>query len=119
MKLLLIKNFFKDKKILLPIIFGIIIILSNFIYVGWKVGLETSMLSLHYNIYFGIDQLGEAYRIYFYPIFSLLIFLINLSISFAIYNKQKIISFYLLCLAVLSNIFLLLGSGLIIIINEL
>ncbi len=33
---------------------------------------------LHYNIYFGIDKIGNSYQLYWLPLFGLIIILFNL-----------------------------------------
>ncbi|MFW0862297.1 MAG: hypothetical protein ACKKL6_01810 [Candidatus Komeilibacteria bacterium] len=39
---------------------------------------STDSLVLHYNIYFGIDQLGSGLKLYLMPLFGLIILAINL-----------------------------------------
>jgi len=39
---------------------------------------STDNLVLHYNIYFGIDQLGSGLKLYLMPLFGLIILAINL-----------------------------------------
>ncbi len=51
-------------------------------------GLTGDFLVLHYNVDFGIDFVAEPSRIFSWPLFSLVVFFINL-IILAIFNKNK------------------------------
>jgi len=46
------------------------------------------LLVLHYNVDFGIDLVSASGRIFIYPLFSLLVLAINLSLA-AVYNRHR------------------------------
>lgn len=47
---------------------------------------------LHYNIYFGVDLIGEWYRIFFLPASATILLLINIACGVLIYRKDATIS---------------------------
>lgn len=70
--------------------------------------IKGELLVLHYNVDFGIDLVASPGRILIYPLFSLLILIINLSVA-AVFNRQRealVYSGLLLSAAVLFTIFL-------------
>jgi len=78
---------------------------------------DQAFIPLHYNIYIGIDSYGIWQKIFILPGLGLLFAIINTIIAFLIYNKKKILS-YFLCLAnPIIQLILLLSTTLIILIN--
>ncbi len=69
---------------------------------------------LHYNIYRGVDFLGETGKIYFLPLMSLILIFINLIIADFFYKREKIISYiFVLSLPILTILLLIAGLNLI------
>ncbi len=56
---------------------------------------------LHYNVYFGVDQIGNYRQVYLLPIIGLLLFAINLVLSMFFYEQKKRIASYILLMAIL------------------
>lgn len=73
--------------------------------------LSSDLLVLHYNVDFGIDLVGSPRQIFYYPLFGLGIFLLNLIIAAALKQKKdfKVIVHMLLAVSTLLNIFLCLS----------
>jgi len=106
--------FIKDKLIIICIILSFLLNAVIWIILYYKIKPTAIPIPLHYNIYFGIDLIGEWYKIYFIPGFGLIIFFINLIISFIIYKTEKIISYFLIFASMFSQL-ILLGAVLLII----
>ena|SRR3989339_495332 len=49
-------------------------------------------LPLHYNIYFGIDQFGPWYQVFFLPILGTILLLVNTCFEAVFFQKERIIS---------------------------
>lgn len=62
-------------------------------------GLE---ITLHYNVYFGRDMIGEARRAYFLPFIGLIIFMINVSLSIYFYRLKERIAAYIFLITTLA-----------------
>jgi len=107
------KNFFlRDKVVLINLIVSLIILLALFGLFIYKIPLYKSnkQLFLHYNIYFGIDWIGQWYKIFIYPLLGALIFIINLSLGILFYNKEKVITYLLLFSATFCEIIICIAS---------
>ena len=66
---------------------------------------------LHYNIYFGIDQIGPGIKLYLLPIFGLLVIGINLLLSISKHATKRLIiyaSWLALCIQIFLGISLVL-----------
>jgi hypothetical protein len=73
---------------------------------------------LHYNVYLGVDMLGNYQRVYFLPLIGLILFGINLSLAIFLYRKKERIASYLLMIATLMiQLSLIVSTVSIIIIN--
>ncbi len=60
---------------------------------------------LHYNVYFGVDMIGDWWQAYFLPLITLIITLINTVLAYFFYkNKERIISYILLLASLLSQV---------------
>lgn len=75
------------------------------------------MLFLHYNILFGVDYIGEWWRVLFLPITGLLIFIMNFILGWLLFHKDKLISIILNSISLLCQIFVLIASGILVFLN--
>ncbi len=113
-KFLLKNNYWQDKKIFLAFIFSLLIN-AFFWFVVWYLTLSfENTIPLHYNIYFGVDILGDKKEIFKLPLIALLILIINFVLSFILYKQKKILSYFLILAGFLIQVFLL-TAGLLII----
>jgi len=78
---------------------------------------EQSFISLHYNIYLGIDLFGHWQNIFYLPGIGLLIFIINTISALLLYSKKEILSYFLSLSSALLQAFLLLATIFVILIN--
>lgn len=73
---------------------------------------------LHYNVYFGVDMMGNWGLVFIMPSVGLLLFFINFSLSLYFYRqKERIASYILLLTSLMIQLSLLVASASIIIIN--
>ncbi|SRR6056297_378334 len=78
---------------------------------------ELSFIPLHYNVYLGVDMFGHWQKILILPAIGLLIFFVNTILSFLIYNKKEVLSYFLSIGSLLCQIFLIIATILTILIN--
>lgn len=69
----------------------------------WQAGfiyrnLSGDLLVLHYNVDFGVDLVGDPYRVFLYPLFGLVAIILSLTLSAAFYRHRdfKILNHLLL-----------------------
>jgi hypothetical protein len=72
---------------------------------------------LHYNIYFGVDYVGDWKAVYAMPALALLIFLVNLVLSRFFYYKERLVAYLFAMMALLVQLLMMVGVGSIILIN--
>lgn len=73
---------------------------------------------IHYNVYFGVDMLGDWKNLFLMPAIGLFLFLVNLFLSIYFYQRKERIASYLLLIATLMiQLSLLVASVSVIIIN--
>lgn len=108
-----IKNFFKffikDRLMVFLLLAGILI--NTIIWANlFRIKMVDGMIPLHYNIYFGIDYMGEWHNIFIVPLLGLIILIFNFLLSLFLYFKDKFISYILSIVASFVQIILLLAS---------
>jgi|SaaInlStandDraft_4_1057021.scaffolds.fasta_scaffold128846_1 hypothetical protein len=105
-------------------IIGVSVLISIFLNLGIWIALHTSIkpslepVYLHYNIYFGIDLIGEWYRIYIIPLTGLIIILVNYLAGAIMYSSKKVLSYLVVIFAIPVNLFLALAAILLAFINR-
>lgn len=73
---------------------------------------------LHYNIYFGIDLIGEWYKIYLIPLTGLIVILVNYLAGVIMYSSKRVLSYLVVIFAIPVNLFLALSAILLAFINR-
>lgn len=108
------EKFFRNRVILFGLFSGLIINIGVWLYLALKVKSQSDPIFLHYNIYFGVDLIGEWYQIFIMPLTGLIIYFINLYFSYIIYRREKIISYSIISLTAVIQLIILLASFLIV-----
>ncbi len=112
----------KDRLIKITLILSVLFNLINWALIYYRftrflAGQEESII-LHYNIYFGIDKIGNWTSIYYLPLIGIVILLVNLFGGYLLYQKDKLISYFFLITALLVQILLILATFFIIVVNQ-
>ena len=117
-KLFFNQEFFKNHIVLWLLIFNFLTNLTNWIILAIFINKTQGNIILHYNVYFGVDNLGNWKQSFLAPAIGLFLFLINLSLAFFFYkNKERIASYSLLLASVIIQINLIISSVSVILIN--
>jgi hypothetical protein len=73
---------------------------------------------LHYNIYFGVDNIGDWKQAYAMPLIGLILFVLNLILAYFFYfKKERIASYTLLLASLMAQMCLIVASISVIMIN--
>lgn len=97
------KYFLKNKKILILFFSSLFLNLISWVYIFLNIKMQSDPIFLHYNIYYGVDLIGNWYQIYIYiPLISIVILFINFLISYILFKRSIVLSYLVLSL----NIFL-------------
>lgn len=76
------------------------------------------ILPLHYNIYFGVDFVGEWYKIFIMPFAGIFFVIVNFVLADIVYLRDKITSYFLTGAGTFIQVLLLLAAYAVIMINE-
>lgn len=112
--------FWRDRLIRYATLLAIIIHLSQWILIFVKLMPMVSgidYLSLHYNIYFGVDLIGSWKRVFVFPSVGLVFLVINTFLVAWFYKKEKFLSYILGLCTPLINAGILVALVLIILLN--
>lgn len=78
---------------------------------------EFGQIFLHYNVYFGIDNIGQWYMPFIIPILGLFIILFNNILAYIFYLREKIIAYILLISQTVLHLVLLAAAIFVILLN--
>lgn len=112
-----LKLYLRDWRNLIPLILSLGIQIFCWAYILFNIKSSVGRLFLHYNIVFGVNLLGEWWKILYFPIGGLVVILINFITSFWLYKKDRFASWLLSFWALMINIFLLVEIYLLIRLN--
>ncbi len=79
----------KDKWTAIPLVVGFILNVMLWLFIYTQVNSRDDLIFLHYNIYFGVDLIGEWYRLYFMPLLGVVIFFINIVLSILLKKRDN------------------------------
>ncbi|MFA5880374.1 MAG: hypothetical protein WC860_09455 [Candidatus Margulisiibacteriota bacterium] len=94
-----------QRRIILLII--IILQLVHWAFLFWRLKYISGSISLHYNVYYGLDWFGPVYYLYIYPGLGLILIVINfIFASFFSHKNIKVMVNLLLYLTLFFNVIL-------------
>lgn len=103
-------TYWKDKFNIIVIATSILINLTIWLLLFFKITPQSAPVVLHYNIYFGIDFIDQWYKICFIPSIGLLFIVLNLVISQVIYNREKLATYFLSGASLFIQVLLVIAS---------
>lgn len=117
-KLFFNQDFFKNHIVLWLLLFNFLTNLTNWIILAIFINKAEGNIILHYNVYFGVDNLGNWKQSFLAPAIGLFLFLVNLNLAFFFYkNKENIASYSLLLASIMIQVSLIISSVSVILIN--
>lgn len=99
--------FLKQKWYLFIFVLNIIINLLIWVFLIWQIKPTNELIPLSYNIYFGIDYLGDWQNIFLGPLIGLIIIFLNYFLAYLIFLKNNFLSYWLICTSLIVQIFIL------------
>jgi len=91
--------------------------IAIWVWLLWQIRPHDEQIFLHYNILFGVDYVGEWWRILFLPISGLAILLVNGAIGWSLFGKDKFYAQLLNAVSLFCQIFLLVAAALLVFLN--
>ena len=87
-------------------------------FVIWRIVKPTDQpMILHYNVYFGIDAIGDWRNVFLMPALALAFLLVNVVLSRFFYYKERLISYLFALMALVIQCLMAVGLGSVILIN--
>ena len=112
------RSFIQDRLVKINLLASLVLNIIIWTMLAWQTKFFPELITLHYNIYFGIDLLGYWYQIFLLPALGLIVFLLNSFFAILLFNKEKIISYFLVGATTLIQVLLLLATISIISVNS-
>ena len=111
------KLFVRDPWVLIPLSLSIVFQLLSWWYPYAHIHASAGQIFLHYTSLFGVDLVGEWWKIFYLPVGGLVIVLVNFTVSFLFYRMDKFLSRFLCIFTLLIEIFLTIAIWLIVGLN--
>ena len=112
------QEYFRSHIILWLLVFIFLANLTNWVLLKIFIKPIDFPIILHYNVYFGVDMMGNWKQVYFLPALGLILFVFNLLLSLYFYKeKDRIASYTLMIASLMVQLSLLVASTGVIIIN--
>jgi len=117
MSLYPLKLYFKNKGVLAFLSSSLLINLATWFWLLWEIRPQTDPIFLHYNILFGVDYVGEWWRILYLPIIGLMILLVNAILGWVFFNQDKFLAAILNSAALFCQVFIFVAASLLVFLN--
>jgi hypothetical protein len=98
-KILFSKDFFRSGQVQWVLIGALILNLANWLALAYFIRPVDFPITLHYNVYFGVDIIGPWWQAYFLPGIGLVIMAVNTTLGYFFYQQKDRIIGHILLLA--------------------
>jgi len=112
------QEFFRSQIVMWLLILSLVANLADWVSLKIFIKPVDFPIILHYNVYFGVDMLGNWKQVFMLPFLGLILFIINFYLSLYFYHqKERIASHILLMATLMLQLSLIVASISMIIIN--
>ena len=113
-----IKRFFiEDNAILVTAIFSVLMNVLLYYLLFTKIPRDQETITLHYNIFFGIDLIGVWYKVFVIPAIGTVIFFTNFFLAYRLINTDALLRYLLVSFCVVAQLLLLLAGVMVVLFN--
>jgi hypothetical protein len=92
------QEYFHSSLIQWVLIGSLVVNIGDWAFIAFFIRPVDFPIILHYNVYFGVDVIGDWWQIYFMPLIGLLILLVNAILGYLFYQQKERIVAHLLML---------------------
>lgn len=117
MKIYPIKLYLKDKPNLIMLSLSLLINILSWLWLVFQIKPQQEEIFLHYNILFGVDYIGSWWKVFYLPIFGLLILLTNTLVGWFLFGKDKFVAQILNAVNLFCQIFIFVAAALLVFLN--
>ncbi len=112
-----LKLYLKYRPVFFMLIASLIINVASWVWLAWQIAPQQDLIFLHYNVLFGVDLIGDWWKVYYVPLLGLLIILLNTFIGWVFFGREKFVAHIIHFVSLLCQIFLLIFSALLVFLN--
>ena len=112
-----IKLYIKHLPNLIMLPLGLLLNLASWVWLLSQIKPQTDPIFLHYNILFGVDYIGDWWKVLYLPIAGLFIYLINTILSWVLFGKDKFAAQLLNFVSIFCQVFVLIAAALLVFLN--
>ena len=110
-------GFWTDPVIFFSLVLAVLVNLTMWVAVWWIVEPTDRPIILHYNVYFGVDSIGDWRNVFLMPALAAVILLANVVLSRFFYYKERLASYLFAGMALVVQLLMAVGLGSVILIN--
>lgn len=107
------KTFLRDWYAQIPCAFSLALNLWMWTMLYSRVYPTHELVTLHYNIYFGITLVGEWHKIFIIPFFGMCVIVINFFFSLLLYERDKLAAYITIAVSCIIQAILLFSAYLV------
>ena len=100
------KVYWQDKWVWIPAVVVLVLEVLMMVYAAIYVRATNDLVFLHYNVVFGVDLIGEWWKVLYIPLSVMVMFLVNFGLSWWIYGADKTLGRFLAFIVAFLSIFL-------------
>ncbi len=105
------QNYFQNALNIWLIIFSLVLNAANWAILLIFIKPVDFSVVLHYNVYFGVDVIGDWRKIFFLPALGLFLFFLNLFLARSFYRQEeKVAAYILMIISLLAQASLIIAS---------
>ncbi len=109
--------YLKHRAVRTVLILSLILNALTWVWLFTHVHVKQDSFFIHYNILFGVDQIGSLVDLLLIPVFALVIALVNAGLGWLVFSKDKIMAHLLNTIGFLVQIFTLMAIALLMALN--
>ena len=107
----------RDRLIFVSSLAAAILNIILWLMLAGKFGFSSGKIPLHFNVIYGIDFLSSTRQIYQLPLAGLVIGLVNSFLALQLYQREKLLSYFLAFSAAVVQVLLLAAAFSLIVLN--
>ncbi|MFA7244889.1 MAG: hypothetical protein WC070_01760 [Candidatus Magasanikbacteria bacterium] len=112
-----LKLYFFSFPIMLMVSLSLLLNLFSWFWLKFQLPVSESDLFLHYNVLFGVDLIGESWKVFLVPFMGLMIILSNFFMGWLLFKKDKFMSQVLNFVAFVCQVFIVMVTFILVFLN--
>jgi len=110
-------GYWTDPAIFFSLVLGALANLGMWAAIWFVIEPASQPIILHYNVYFGVDAIGDWKNIFMLPGLAAAVLAVNIVLSRFFYYKERLVSYLFAAMALAVQLLMAVGLGSVILIN--